>query len=74
MDREVCVSGIERTFPASDRGHLDAGAPERVLPCRKTTWCINAENHPPPCVEIPRQKYEPPDYGPRRSGDMRWGR
>ena len=58
------IEGVDR---APNEGE-DKGADRetRRHPCTRRTWCINELDHAGPCVEVPREKFPPADYGPRR--------
>lgn len=60
----------EKQYPTDERGQLDA-RPERDTrepPCTVRTWCVRSEHDGlGPCVEAPKYKIEPSDYGPGRA-------
>jgi hypothetical protein len=61
------VEGIDKPSPLD--GGLDKGreADERVRPCARHPWCIEAAGHAGDCtLKDGRTLYEPPTYAPGR--------
>lgn len=58
---------IEGVDIAANAGE-DKGAERetRLHPCRKRTWCVSGDGHGGPCLEQPRTKLPPTDFGPGR--------
>lgn len=61
--------------------NFDAGLPAPDAPisaaeiCKLRTWCSRFEHdESTPCLEAPRRRMEPTEFGPARAKQIGWGR